>query len=73
MLCPNCGFPLDQRNLPPACPKCEEELVRAMASKPLEPLVSGDERLLLLRSVAQPSAPVRFQDHFIHIRLVRHV
>jgi DNA-nicking Smr family endonuclease len=33
--CPSCGFPLDRRNLPAACPKCDEDLVRAVARKPL--------------------------------------
>ena len=31
-------------------------------------LIGFDKRLLLLRSVAQASAPVSFQNHFIHIR-----
>jgi uncharacterized Zn finger protein (UPF0148 family) len=33
--CPSCGFPLDRRNLPAVCPKCDEDLVRAKARKPL--------------------------------------
>lgn len=33
--CPSCGFPIDRRNLPAVCPKCDEDLVRAKARKPL--------------------------------------
>jgi hypothetical protein len=35
MHCPNCGFPIDRRNLPSLGPKCDEDLVRAKALKPL--------------------------------------
>jgi rubrerythrin len=31
MNCPNCGFPVDGRNLPRTCPKCDEDLIRAPA------------------------------------------
>ena len=33
--CPACGFPVDRRNLPASCPKCDEDLIRAKARKPL--------------------------------------
>lgn len=33
--CPSCGFPLDRGNPPSACPKCDEDLIRAKARKPL--------------------------------------
>jgi len=33
--CPSCGFPLDRGNLPSVCPKCDEDLIRAKARKPL--------------------------------------
>jgi DhnA family fructose-bisphosphate aldolase class Ia len=33
--CPSCGFPLDRHNLPAVCPKCDEDLIRAKARKPL--------------------------------------
>lgn len=33
--CPSCGIPIDPGNLPAACPKCDEDLVRAKSSKPL--------------------------------------
>jgi dsDNA-specific endonuclease/ATPase MutS2 len=31
--CPSCGFPIDRRNLPAVCPKCDEDLLRAKARK----------------------------------------
>lgn len=33
--CPACGFPLDRRNMPAVCPKCDEDMIRAKARKPL--------------------------------------
>ncbi len=33
--CPSCGFPVDPGNLPAVCPKCDEDLIRAKARKPL--------------------------------------
>lgn len=33
--CPACGFPLNRGNKPSVCPKCDEDLIRAKASKPL--------------------------------------
>jgi hypothetical protein len=36
MNCPNCGFPVDGRNLPRTCPKCDEDLIRAKARRPLQ-------------------------------------
>ena len=33
--CPSCGFPIDRINLPTVCPKCDEDLIRAKARKPL--------------------------------------
>ena len=33
--CPSCGFPIDRRNMPAVCPKCDEDLIRAKARKPL--------------------------------------
>ena len=35
MHCPNCGFTIDRHNLPAVCPKCDEDLIRAKARKPL--------------------------------------
>jgi len=35
MQCPNCGFPFDRLHMPKACPKCDEDLIRAKASKPM--------------------------------------
>ena len=32
---PSCGLPIDRRNLPTVCPKCDEDLIRAKARKPL--------------------------------------
>ena len=33
--CPSCGISLDPRNLPAVCPKCDEDLIRVKARKPL--------------------------------------
>ncbi len=33
--CPSCGLPIDRRNQPAVCPKCDEDLIRAKARKPL--------------------------------------
>lgn len=33
--CPSCGFPIDRSNMPKVCPKCDEDLIRAKARKPL--------------------------------------
>lgn len=33
--CPSCGFPINRRDLPVVCPKCDEDLIRAKARKPL--------------------------------------
>jgi hypothetical protein len=36
MHCPNCGIPINGQNLPSTCPKCDEDLIRAKARKPLQ-------------------------------------
>lgn len=33
--CPTCGFPLDRNASPSVCPKCDEDLIRAKARRPL--------------------------------------
>jgi hypothetical protein len=33
--CPFCGFPIDRGNPPTTCPKCDADLIRAKAHKPL--------------------------------------
>jgi hypothetical protein len=35
MHCPNCGYRIDRRNLPVVCPKCDEDMIRAKARRPL--------------------------------------
>lgn len=35
MECPNCGFPISKKDRPATCPKCDEDLIRVKARKPL--------------------------------------
>jgi tRNA(Ile2) C34 agmatinyltransferase TiaS len=42
MNCPNCGFPVDGRNLPLRCPKCDEDLIRAKARRQVQVELAHD-------------------------------